>query len=969
MDRRAFLATTAAAAALPPITAEAAPGATWDLPMPPPRDGIDPRPLPEEPGRLLLDRGWRFHPGDIAMPVISGHQASYENAKAGAAHGAAAMSYDDSDWREVDLPHDWAIEAPVDPQANIAQGYRRRGVGWYRRTIRLDPALQGKFLELDFGGIATNATIWINGTIVDRNWSGYNGVHVDLTPFARFGDQLNTIAVRVDAEPMEGWWYEGAGIYRHVWLAVREPVHIVTDGVHCDPRRAADGSWSVPVEVTLNNIGTEAQSMRVAAVLSGPDKQSWAAASPDEVPVHVYPLRPSVATLTIPVPSPRLWSPNDPFLYPLEVRVLSADGKLVDRRRIEIGFRWFTFDSRTGFHLNGLPLKIKGTCNHQDHAGVGTAIPDTLWDWRVRRLKALGSNAIRMSHNAPPPELLDACDRHGLLVMDENRQFNPSPDYLAQLEWMVRRDRNRPSVILWSVFNEEPMQGSVQGYEMVRRMAAAVKALDESRPVTAAMNNGMFAPRNVSQAVDVVGFNYQIDQYDKYHTAFPDKPLTSSEDTSAFSVRGEWASDKSRNIATSYDDEAAAWGATHGQAWKAIAERQYLAGGFVWTGFDYHGEPTPFEWPSTSSCFGIMDICGFPKLAFHQHRAQWVDDAPVLALQPHWNWAGREGKPVRVVALTNADRVALILNGRKIGEQAVDRLAMPEFQVPYAPGRLEAVAYRGGHEVARTAIETSGPAVALRLTPDRRVMAGDGEDAQPVTVDAVDARGRHVPTANLPARFAIEGGSIIGLGNGDPNDHDPEKGEARRLFNGLAQVIVRADSGRGRLMLRATAPGLRPAALTLDRIAADRRASVPVTRPEMLLSVWRRTPFQAERPDPAVQATSDDRYAMDVGRPGRLEGPDAAGPWNSYQLDFTPQARVRAEGGTIAFTEIAGAAEIWLDGRKVAEKPGTAPAPLDVPLPAGQGARKLVVLVRAEPGRSSGMGKIVVVRELERRRP
>lgn len=962
MDRRAFLATTALASALPAFPARAKAVDTYngsDLPMPAPRDGLDPRPIPEEPGRLLLDRGWRFHLGDVPMPEIKGHQATYENAKAGAAHGAAAMTFDDSDWREVTLPHDWAIDTPVDPQANVSQGYRRRGIGWYRRTIRLDPALKGKFLEIDFGGIATNATIWINGTIVDRNWSGYNSVYVDLTPYARFGDELNTIAIRVDAQPMEGWWYEGAGIYRHVWLAVRAPVHIVTDGVHCDPRRAGDGSWSVPIEVTLGNIAADARRVTVEAELLSPQGAKLTGNSAD---AEVQPLRTATASLRLPVADPRLWSPDSPTLYPLLVRV--RDGEtLIDERRIPIGFRTFMFDSRTGFHLNGQPLKIKGTCNHLDHAGVGTAMPDPLWDWRVRRLKALGSNAIRMSHNAPPVELLDACDRHGLLVMNENRQFNPSPDYMAQLEWLVRRDRNRPSVFMWSVFNEEPMQGSPQGYEMVRRMAATVKALDDSRPVTAAMNDGMFTPLNVSQAVDVVGFNYQIPQYDKYHAAFPDKPLTSSEDTSAFSTRGEWATDKTRNIMTSYDDEGAPWGATHAAAWKAIAERPFVAGGFVWTGFDYHGEPTPFEWPSTSSFFGIMDLCGFPKLAFHQHRAQWIDDTPVLALQPHWNWPGKEGQPIRVVALTNAERVTLLLNGKKVGEATVDLLKQPEFQVPYAPGKLEAIGYRGGREVARAVIETVGAAVKLRLTPDRRVMAGDGEDAQPVTIDAVDSRGRHVPLANLPANFTIEGGEIIGLGNGNPNDHDPEKGSARKLFNGLAQVIVRAAPGRGKLTLRATASGLKPATLVIDRIAVPPRAQVANARPEMLLRFWARAPFAPTRPDPLGKIGTDDRSATARGRSGRLEGPSDAGRWNGYQMNFTPPASVRRLGGVLTFTELVGSAEIWLDSKKIAEKRDPAPAPLDVTLPAGQGERSLVVLVEAEPGKASGFGKMVVVRE------
>jgi beta-galactosidase len=965
MDRRSFLtATTAVAAAAPSIAA--AQGASpvvyrsSDLPMPPPRREVGASYAPEEPGRLSLDRGWRFHLGDIPMPVISGHQASYENAKAGAAHGAAAISFDDSEWREVDLPHDWAIEAPVDRQANIAQGYRRRGVGWYRRTLRLDPALQGKLLEVDFGAIATHATIWINGTIVDRNFSGYNGIRVDLTPFARFGDALNTIAVRVDADPMEGWWYEGAGIYRHVWLAVREPLHIVSDGVWCDPRRSADGRWTIPVEATLANIGESPRAGTLQVRVYGPDGALAAQGAADSATIQ--PMGQATARLVLPIAAPRLWSPDDPALYAVHVTLESEGGRL-DERRVNVGFRTFRFDSGTGFHLNGRPLKIKGTCNHQDHGGVGTAMPDALWDWRVRRLKALGSNAIRMSHNAPPVELLDACDRHGLLVMNENRVFNPAPEYLSQLEWLVRRDRNRPSVFMWSVFNEEPMQGSPQGYEMVRRMAAAVKRLDASRPVTAAMNDGMFTERNVSHAVDVVGFNYQQNQYDPYHQRFPDKPLTSSEDTSAFQTRGAWATDRSRNVMTSYDDEAAPWGATHGAAWRAIAERPYLAGGFVWTGFDYHGEPTPFEWPSTSSFFGIMDICGFPKLAFWQHRAQWVDEEPVLVLQPHWNWHGQEGRPIRVVALTNLERVELRLNGRLAGEATVDRLKPPEFQVPYAPGRLEAIGYLGGRPVARALVETTGAPVALRLTPDRMAMNGDGVDAQTVSVDAIDAKGRHVPTANLPVSFTIEGGEIIGLGNGDPNDHDPEKGEARRLFNGLAQVIVRADPDRGPLRLSARAQGLRAAGLTVRRVATGPRPSVAATRPEMLLSAWRRTPFQATKPSPDAPPEQGDRYALGVGRPGRLEGPSADGRWNAYHLTFTPQGRVRRLGGVVVFTQVHGAAEVWLDGRKVAEKRELAPGPLQADLPPGDGPRRLAVLVQAEGDKPSGFGRLVAVRE------
>ena len=768
--------------------------------------------------RLSLDQGWRFHQGDIPFPVITGHEASYASAKAGKAWGAAAPEYDDSAWRELDLPHDWAVEGPFAEQENIAQGYRPRGSGWYRRQFRLDPAERGQHLELQFDGVATHCTVWVNGTVVHRNWCGYTSFYLDVTPLAQYGDKLNTIAVRVDANAMEGWWYEGAGLYRHTWLVKRQPVHLMTDGVYANPVRAADGSWSLPVEATLGNCGRDPAAVEVEVTLADPSGQEVARAG---ATVTVPALDQAVAKLAMPVAAPKLWSVASPSLYRVRTVVLQ-NGKAVDESRTNCGFRTIRFDPEQGFFLNDQPLKLKGVCNHQDHAGVGVAVPDALWEFRLRRLREMGVNAFRCSHNPPAVELLDACDRLGILVMDENRNFNSSPEYMRQLEWLVRRDRNHPSVILWSVFNEEPMQGTETGYEMVRRMAAAVKKLDTTRPVTAAMNGGMFSPVNVSQAVDVVGFNYQIDSYDRFHAANPKLPLTSSEDTSAVMTRGEYANDKTRNVLSSYDTEHPSWGATHRAAWKAIATRPYLAGGFVWTGFDYHGEPQPLKWPSTGSSFGCLDLCGFPKAAFYLHQALWVEDRPILHLVPHWNWPGQEGKPIKVMALANADSVTLALNGRVLGEKPVDKFDMVSWEVPYEPGRLEATGKKQGQEVSRCIVETTGEPASLRLTPDRQALAGDGWDALPVTVEALDKDGRPVPTANLPVEFEITGpGTIIGLGNGDPNCHEPEKGHRRSLFHGLAQVLVQSQrGGSGALVLR---HGRRPAA-GRDDDRRDRRS-------------------------------------------------------------------------------------------------------------------------------------------------
>ena len=961
MKRREFIAAAGSVAAL--ATAAGAHAASPetrphpDLPMPAPRTVLPSRQEPDEPGRLLLDRAWQFHQGDIPFPGVKGHGWSYSNAKAGQAQGAAATNFDDSDWPEVDLPHDWAVEMPFDKDANPSQGYRRRGYAWYRRTLRLEPEDRGKYLELQLGAIATNATIWFNGSVIAHNWSGYNSIYLDLTPTARFGDHLNSIVVRVDAEKMEGWWYEGAGIYRHVWLAKRPPVYIETDGIHADPRLGPDGRWTVPVTATLGNILETEASATFSVELTDADGRLIARGSAEAT---VPPLAKRQAHLDLAVPDPKLWSVDSPNLYTLRQR-LTREGQPDDRRTMRIGFRTFRFDADHGFFLNGEPLKIKGTCNHQDHAGVGVAVPDALWEWRIGRLKAMGSNAIRCSHNAPPTELLDACDRLGMLVMDENRNFNTSPDYIEQLRWLVRRDRNRPSVFMWSVFNEEPMQGTEAGYEMVRRMVAEVKALDGSRPVTAAMNAGLYAPKNVSQAVDVVGFNYQPGEYDRFHAANPDLPIISSEDTSAFMTRGAYESDPAAQVFASYDDVRSSWGNTHREAWKAIATRPFVAGAFAWTGFDYRGEPSPYDWPSASSFFGIMDLCGFPKTAFLLRRAQWVDDRPLIDIVPHWNWAGREGQPVTVMVLTNVERVRLVLNGKTVGEQDVDRFEMPRWQLPYAPGRLEAIGYRGGRAVARAVVETTGAPVALRLTPDRMLMAGDGEDVQPVTIDAVDAKGRHVPAANLPVTFSISGGEIIGHGNGDPNSHEPEKGNSRRLFNGLAQLIVRSDAAAGPLVVTASAPGLRAARTSLRRLPATPREQVPPTASVQVIEGWRQSPVFLEKPDPNMKPADTDMNSWLWLGASELHAAPEEKRWIVLRTTFIPRRRVQARGGMLKFGGIVGRAEVWLDGKQVADKPGYGDSAMDVPLSPGSAERIVTLLVENEPGKPGGLSRPVAV--------
>ena len=491
-----------------------------------------------------------------------GPDITHHDAKAGHAWGAAARGFDDKSWRQVDLPHDWVVEQPFDVNAVAAQGYRPRGIAWYRRTFKLDPSDRGKNLELQFDGVATHCTVYFNGTPVHHNWNGYTSFYIDVTPMARYGDDINTIAVRVDAEAMEGWWYEGGGIYRHTWLVKRNPLHVVTDGVHADPVKGADGKWTIPVEITLANTAPAPAS---AAVNIGVfDAAGKRVAGARCEPTSIAPMDQAVVKISVSVDSPQLWSVDQPTLYTVRTTVLSND-QPVDSLDTPCGFRTIRFDAQKGFFLNDQPLKLQGTCNHQDHAGVGVAVPDSIWEFRIRKLKQMGSNAYRTAHNPPSRELLDICDRLGMLVLDEPRHFNTSPEYMKQLEWLVRRDRNHPSVILWCLFNEEPLEMNVEGMEMTRSMHALVKRLDPTRPTTVAQNKGQLSsdgkanPHNAALAVDVVGINYQAYDYDKIRAAYPDKPMVSTEDTSQIMTRGEYVTDRSRNVVASYDEVFSGW--------------------------------------------------------------------------------------------------------------------------------------------------------------------------------------------------------------------------------------------------------------------------------------------------------------------------------------------------------------------------------------------------------------------------
>ncbi|HVJ03369.1 MAG TPA: beta-galactosidase GalA [Sphingomonas sp.] len=773
--------------------------------------------------RELLDDGWRFHLGhaaDIERDFGWGrNQRSF--AKAGVGTADAAMpKFDDSGWSAVQVPHDWVVDLPYAPPATpapentrdavAAHGFKAVGrahpansIGWYRRSIEVGPEDAKRRLWLEFDGVFRDCLVFVNGYVVGRNESGYTPFKVDLSDFLDYSGGPNVIAVRADATLGEGWFYEGAGIYRNVHLVRAAPVHIPQWGTFV---RSDVGPAGARIDVTTEvvNDQTEPAEVLLRQRIVDPDGRT-VAELPDATLRLAGENRGELSGATS-LAAPQLWSIDTPRLYTLTSELV-VQGEVVDRYETSFGIRTIRFDAQRGFLLNGKPVKLLGVCNHHDHAGVGAGIPDALHRWRVQVTRDMGANAWRSAHNPAATSLLETCDRMGMLMIDEARLNSTDAEAMDQLERLVRRGRNHPSIIAWSVGNEEPHQGSARGARISAEMVRRVKALDPTRPTTQAFDNAFDGPTTME--VDVVGFNYRTDKMEPFHAKFPDKPVMGTETASTVSTRGEYVTDEARHTLRAYDTEHP-WWATTSEAWWTIVEpRPYIAGGFIWTGFDYRGEPTPYPaWPSVSSYFGVMDLCGFPKDNYWYYRAWWRPE-PLVHLFPHWNWAGKEGQDIEVWVHSNCDEVELLLNGRSLGRKKVERGRHLAWMVPYAAGAIEARGFRAGRRAAVARRETTGAPAAVRLIADRRTLAGDGRDVSMIRAEIVDARGRIVPNGNARLRFDVAGPArVIGVGNGDPTSHEPDRATVRSAFNGLAQAIVQSSGGAGPVRVTATADGL-----------------------------------------------------------------------------------------------------------------------------------------------------------------
>lgn len=750
---------------------------------------------------------------------------------------AQNIGFDDSKWRSLSVPHDWSIEGefsekhPATPGGGALPG----GIGWYRKSFTLTEFHRNNRFFIDFDGVYRNSEVWINGQLLGKRPNGYISFRYDLTPYLKFGNEKNVIAVKVDnSQQPNSRWYSGSGIYRNVWLV--ETSHVFVDhwGTFVTTPVITGQSAKVDIKTTIRN--AEQKDNLVTLVTTVYD----AFLNEISKSVSQFEVKGSqayVASQEIMVPNPYLWSVSSPYLYRAVSRI-ECDGKVCDNYESTFGIRSFEFDVEKGFLLNKKPLKIFGVCNHHDLGCLGSAINLRALERQLEILKAMGCNGIRTSHNPPAPELLNLCDRMGFIVMDEAfdmwKKGKSKYDYSLywdqwyrqDLEDLVKRDRNHPSVFIWSIGNEILEQWDTTGITIARELASIVKKLDPTRPVTSGLNDPK--PHNniyKSGALDLVGFNYHHQDFSGFPKDFPGQKFIATETVSALATRGEYdmPSDSIRIwpirwdkplttgnadfTCSAYDNCRAPWGSTHEETWKVMKKHDFLSGMFIWTGFDYLGEPTPYPWPARSSYFGLVDLAGFPKDAYYMYQAEWTTN-PVLHVFPHWNW--EPGDTVDVWAYSNATEVELFLNDKSLGtkKKTGDELHFA-WRVPYEPGKLKAISRTNEKQILVKEINTAGKPHKIKLDADRILISADGKDLSFIKVSILDNSGNLVPDADNLVNFSVEGeGTLVGVDNGSPVSHESFKAKNRKAMNGLCLAVVQSSNRAGEIKVKATSEGL-----------------------------------------------------------------------------------------------------------------------------------------------------------------
>jgi beta-galactosidase len=758
--------------------------------------------------RTLLDANWQFHEGPSPATTQE----------------TIAPDYNDTNWQRIDVPHDYVLSGTyADSPDKTVRGhaYLKYDLAWYRKHFTIPASDQGKILRLDFDGVFRNSQVWLNGQLLGHHESGYTPFSFDITKIAKVGSE-NVLTVLVDPRQFEGWWYEGGGIYRHVYLTALNPLHVAQYGTYVtsivpNGDQGAHDKADITIQTTLNNDGVAASPCTLKSEILDPNGHAIQTINTD---ASIDASGNQTITQNAELTQPKLWSIESPNCYQLRTTILK-NGQPIDATVTTFGIRTLRYDKDKGFFLNGKHVEIQGVACHQDFAGVGIAVPDSLQPWRVQQLQKFGANAWRTAHNPPNEAVLDACDRLGMMVMDENRHLGDdyrhhSPkgtkaDNLSDLATMIQRDRNHPSIILWSMCNEEGLQGSPEGAAIFTKMMAVVHKYDKTRPITSAMNGGIDAKKGDADVEDIIGVNYHESQkqFDEFHQRHPDKPMFGSEDTNDKTARGEYVEDKVKAISSAYN--------LSDTRWLALFDRPYMCGSFTWTGFDYKGEPNPYGWPDVSNNTGLLDGCGFPKDKAFYFQSAWSTKPMVHIFPIDWNNPPKDDKGnVRVIAFSNAQKVELFLNGKSLGTKDMPHAAHLEWQVPFVPGDLTAKAYNDNKTVATDTVQTTDKPARIELKIDRTKLHTDGQDTVVAAISVLDDKGRVVPDSDNRITFNLEGpGKILGVGNGNPADHDSDKADNRKAFHGHCIAVIQATTTPGTIKLTATSPGLTPATQTL----------------------------------------------------------------------------------------------------------------------------------------------------------
>lgn len=769
--------------------------------------------------KILFDDGWKFHRGDLPKRNTVMKGPDYIGAKTERMLvGPASYRYKDESnafdtqtlsedlWEDISLPHDYVIEGVPDKKYPQALGYLKYENAWYRKHFTLAEEDRNKRITVYFEGVATHATVYLNGCLMKHNFCGYTPFEVDITDIVNFGEE-NILAVYTDAAEHEGWWYQGGGIYRHVWLIKTERIAVDLWGVYVNPVKT-DNGWITEIETTVLNTTMSDENITVTShIIDSSGNEIGSASALSDAALKDK----TIIKQAVPVGNPKLWDIDEPNMYTLVTRIYRNDEE-IDRVETRFGYRTFEFTADKGFFINGRSVKLKGVCSHQDYGLTGKAVPDNVYKYRIELIKEMGANAYRTSHYPHSEATMDALDENGILVMDETRWYESTDEGILQLETLIKRDRNHPSVILWSVGNEEPYHLKEQGRRIAENLISAVRRYDKSRPVTTAVSDD---PINstVLDLVDVIGVNYNLNQYDEIHKMYPDKPFVSSECCATGTTRGWYMADsEKRSFMSAYDKDTTRWFLGREKTWKFITEREWVAGCFQWIAFEHRGECV---WPRLCSLSGAIDLYLQKKDAFYQNKSHWTDK-PMVHILPHWNHEGLEGEIIDVWVYTNCDEAELFLNGESLGVRKIEHFGHGEWKVPYKKGVIKAVGRISGEDKAEEEVRTSGKAAELRLRLDNNVEYANGADLALITCYCVDENGIEVPDAAPYVKFDVNSlGTIAGTGS-DISDCVPPYCMDRKMRAGRCSVAVRVGQTGGVMKVYASAENLKGGCLSIE---------------------------------------------------------------------------------------------------------------------------------------------------------